>query len=88
MLCSIYQYPNTYGEINGAETFIKTQDGTGKAILVTDLLALTLLKPPGEMGADIVVGNLNVLVFLWVTVVLMQHFLQLKMNLNVRCQED
>ena len=58
LLCSIYQYPNTYGEINGAETFIKkTQDKNGKAILVTDLLALTLLKPPGEMGADIVVGN-------------------------------
>ena len=58
ILCSLYQYPNTYGEISGVETFIKnTQDKNGKAILITDLLALTVLKPPGEMGADIVVGN-------------------------------
>ena len=58
ILCALYQYPNTYGEIEGAEEFIKAaQSKNGKAILVTDLLALTALKSPGEMGADIVVGN-------------------------------
>ena len=58
ILCALYQYPNTYGEIEGVEEFIKAaQSKNGKAILVTDLLALTALKPPGEMGADIVVGN-------------------------------
>ena len=58
ILCALYQYPNTYGEIIGAEEFIKAaQNKNGKAILITDLLALTALKPPGEMGADIVVGN-------------------------------
>jgi glycine dehydrogenase len=58
ILCGLYQYPNTYGEITGVENFIKnTQDKNGKAILISDLLALTVLKPPGEMGADIVVGN-------------------------------
>ena len=58
VLCALYQYPNTYGEISGVEGFIKnTQNKNGKAILISDLLALTVLKPPGEMGADIVVGN-------------------------------
>ena len=58
ILCGLYQYPNTYGEITGVENFIKnTQNKNGKAILISDLLALTVLKPPGEMGADIVVGN-------------------------------
>src|SRR6056300_531669 len=58
VLCALYQYPNTYGEISGVENFIKNaQSKNGKAILISDLLALTVLKPPGEMGADIVVGN-------------------------------
>jgi len=58
LLCSIFQYPNTYGEILGIEEFIKnTHKKKGKAIVVSDLLALTILKPPGEMNADIVVGN-------------------------------
>src|SRR6056300_612888 len=58
VLCALYQYPNSYGEISGVENFIKNaQSKNGKAILISDLLALTVLKPPGEMGADIVVGN-------------------------------
>jgi glycine dehydrogenase len=58
LLCSIFHYPNTYGEILGIEEFIKnTHKKKGKAIVVSDLLALTILKPPGEMNADIVVGN-------------------------------
>ncbi len=58
LLCSIFQYPNTLGDLKGIEQNIQnTQEKRGKAIVITDLLALTLLKPPGEMGADIVVGN-------------------------------
>lgn len=54
----LVQYPASSGWLadwsQDAETIHKH-----KAVLVaaTDLLALTLLKPPGEMGADIVVGN-------------------------------
>ncbi|MEK9959059.1 MAG: aminomethyl-transferring glycine dehydrogenase [Pelagibacteraceae bacterium] len=58
ILCALYSYPNTYGEISGVEDFIKaTHAKKGKIILITDLLALTLLKAPGEMDVDIAVGN-------------------------------
>ena len=58
ILCGIVSYPDTYGFVENIETHIKTiQSKKGKAIVVADLLALTLLKAPGEMGADIVVGN-------------------------------
>ena len=58
LLCAIFQYPNTYGQIENVDQYINhTHDKKGKAIIVTDLLALTCLKPPGEMDADIVVGN-------------------------------
>ena len=58
ILCGILQYPDTYGVIENIETHIKTiQSKKGKAIIVADLLSLTLLKAPGEMNADIVVGN-------------------------------
>lgn len=58
ILCGILQYPDTYGVVENIETHIKTIHAKhGKAIIVTDLLSLTLLKAPGEMNADIVVGN-------------------------------
>ena len=41
-----------YGE------FIKNAHARGvKVVMASDLLALTMLKPPGELGADIVVGS-------------------------------
>ena len=55
---ALVQYPSSTGAIYDW-TEAAVQCHTQKALLVaaTDLLALTLLTPPGEWGADIVVGN-------------------------------
>lgn len=54
----IVQYPDTTGEINDYEELSNRahQDGA-LLIAAVDLLSLTLLKPPGEWGADISVGT-------------------------------
>lgn len=52
------QYPNSWGEILDHRKF--AADAKAKGVFVgvaADLLALTLLTPPGEWGADCVVGN-------------------------------
>ena len=54
----ILQYPDTYGDLSDHTDLIqKARQQDCLTIVVTDLLALTLLKPPGEMGASVVVGN-------------------------------
>ena len=54
----ILQYPSTEGNINDY-TSIVTEAHEKKALTIfaTDLLALTLIKAPGEFGADIVIGS-------------------------------
>ncbi|MFT5467112.1 MAG: glycine dehydrogenase [Verrucomicrobiales bacterium] len=55
---ALAQYPDTEGVIHDfAELTEKAHAGKSKLVVATDLLALTLLKPPGEFGADIAVGN-------------------------------
>ena len=54
----LVQYPNTRGEIidySQLATWVHSKEGL--LIAATDLLALTLIKPPGEWGADIAVGS-------------------------------
>ena len=52
------QYPGTSGAVRDLTSEIAAAHGAGAlAIVAADLLALTLLTPPGEMGADIVVGS-------------------------------
>ncbi len=55
---AIVQYPNNNGSVEDYRTFIdKVHASEGLVIMATDLLALTLLTPPGELGADIAVGS-------------------------------
>ncbi len=54
----ILQYPAGSGVVRDPEPLIAAAHERGaQAIVIADLLALTILKPPGEMGADIVVGT-------------------------------
>ena len=54
----IVQYPDQYGEIYNYSDYVEKAHELGiKVIVAADLLSLTLLKPPGEMGADVVVGS-------------------------------
>ncbi len=51
-------YPTTHGRIDDLRADVERVHAANAAFIVcTDLLALTLLVPPGEFGADIVVGN-------------------------------
>jgi len=55
---AMLQYPGSWGEIHNYRQF--TADAQAKGIFVgvaADLLALTILTPPGEWGADCVVGS-------------------------------
>ena len=54
----VLNYPGSTGGLRDLSGEIAAaQSAGGMAVVCADLLALTLLKPPGEMGADIVVGS-------------------------------
>ena len=58
----LVQYPNTWGQIKDYDALTKqTHDAGALLVVATDLLALTLLKSPGEFndgnGADIAIGS-------------------------------
>ncbi len=54
----LIQVPATDGGITDPRAFVERAHQHGALVVVaTDLLALTLLTPPGEMGADVAVGN-------------------------------
>ncbi|KAJ8330202.1 glycine decarboxylase subunit P [Batrachochytrium dendrobatidis] len=55
---TLIQYPNQFGRVNNYEAFVKKAHDNGALVAcATDLLALCLLKPPGEMGVDMALGN-------------------------------
>jgi glycine dehydrogenase len=54
----LVQYPDTTGSIHDFENFFVAAHAAGAfTIVATDLLALTLLRAPGEFGADVAVGS-------------------------------
>ena len=58
ILGAIVQYPATDGAIYDYQQFAEQVHAAGGLfVTATDLLALMVLKPPGEFGADIAIGN-------------------------------
>jgi glycine dehydrogenase len=54
----LVQYPNTFGEIKDySDLAEEIHSKDAYLIAATDLLALTLLKAPGEWGADVAIGS-------------------------------
>ncbi len=54
----LIQYPDRLGSIEDHQDLIAMAHANGvKVVVATDLLSLALLTPPGEMGADVVVGS-------------------------------
>ena len=55
---ALFQYPATDGMIDDLGSLIsRTHESGALAVVAADLLALTIITPPGELGADIVVGS-------------------------------
>jgi glycine dehydrogenase len=55
---ALVQYPDSNGNIPDQRSFIRKVHEAGAFVaMATDLLALTLLTPPGELGADVAVGS-------------------------------
>ncbi|MFN5795355.1 MAG: aminomethyl-transferring glycine dehydrogenase [Bacteroidota bacterium] len=54
----LLQYPNVNGEVSSKKDLVqKAHEKNMQVVVASDLMALTLLVPPGEWGADVVVGN-------------------------------
>ena len=55
---ALVQYPNNKGSVEDYSNFIAATHAAGALVaMATDLLALTLLTPPGELGADVAFGS-------------------------------
>jgi len=58
VFAAIFQYPGTYGHVRDfTDQMTALHDHKALGIVIADPLALTLLKEPGAMGADIAVGS-------------------------------
>ena len=58
VFAAIFQYPGTHGHVRDfTDQIANLHENKALGIVIADPLALTLLKEPGEMGADIAVGS-------------------------------
>ena len=58
VFAAIFQYPGTYGHVRDfTDQIAALHEAKALGIVIADPLALTLLKEPGAMGADIAVGS-------------------------------
>ena len=72
---AIIQYPNGDGSVEDYRGFVeKANEADCKVAVATDLMALTLLTPPGEWGADIALEAVRDLVYLCFMVDRLLHF--------------
>jgi len=84
---ALIQYPAGNGQVFDYSAFMNKAKAANVMVAVAaDLLGLTLLTPPGEWGADVVVVLLNVLVFLWDMADHMLVISPQKMLTNVKCR--
>ncbi|MEO1010602.1 MAG: aminomethyl-transferring glycine dehydrogenase [Bacteroidota bacterium] len=55
---ALLQYPGKYGQVHDYTNFVaKANENDIKVAVAADILSLVLLTPPGEFGADVVVGT-------------------------------
>ncbi|KAJ2537251.1 glycine decarboxylase subunit P, partial [Coemansia sp. RSA 1933] len=55
---ALVSYPDTYGSIGDYKALANTvHEQGGQLVVAADLMALAVLQPPGEFGADIAIGN-------------------------------
>ena len=58
IFAAFFQYPTTTGKIENYKTITEKLHQHGALVIASvDLMALTMITPPGEWGADMVVGN-------------------------------
>ncbi len=58
VFAALLSYPGSSGEVRDYRKVIDSLHGAGAlAVMATDLLALAILTPPGELGADIAIGS-------------------------------
>jgi glycine dehydrogenase len=85
----LLQYPGVNGTVrDDRELIADYKDTGGVVIMAADLLALTLLTPPCELGANIAIGSTSVLACPWAMAARTPPTWPAAMSSNGRCPAD